>query len=73
MVRAVAVQVAAPDYRGCPFRNTHAEFPDGSRPAHQVAVRHLKNLRTLLYGLAERAQAHDPRALAQQPQFLSPV
>ena len=32
MVHAVARQVAAPDYPGCPFRTTHAQFPDEPIP-----------------------------------------
>jgi hypothetical protein len=32
MVRAVARQVAAPDYRGCSFRTTHAQFRDEDHP-----------------------------------------
>ena len=66
MVRAAAAQVAAPDFRGCPFRITHAEYPDADHPAHKLAVRHVKNLRTRLRGLAERAHARDPRALADR-------
>jgi AcrR family transcriptional regulator len=66
MVRAVARQVEAPDFRGCPFRVTHAEFPDEDHPAHQVSVRHVKNLRTWLRSLARRAGAGDQRALADR-------
>lgn len=32
MVRAVARQVAAPDFHGCPFRTTHAQFPNPCTP-----------------------------------------
>jgi AcrR family transcriptional regulator len=66
MVRAVARQVTAPDFRGCPFRTTHAQFPDDRHPAHQVAVRHVNNLRNQLHRLAKRARARDPRALADR-------
>lgn len=66
MVRAVGRQIAAPDFRGCPFRVSYAEFPDEDHPAHQVAVRHVKNLRTQLRSLAKRAGARDPRALADR-------
>jgi AcrR family transcriptional regulator len=66
MVRAVARQVTAPDFRGCPFRATHAQFPDDRHPAHQVAVRHVNNLRNQLHRLAKRARARDPRALADR-------
>jgi AcrR family transcriptional regulator len=64
MVDAVARQVTAADFHGCPFRTTHAQFPDDAHPAHQVAVRHVKDLRSRLRHLAERAGARDPRALS---------
>jgi AcrR family transcriptional regulator len=66
MVRAAARQVASPDFRGCPFRTTHAQFPDVDHPSHRVTVRHVKNLRTQLRRLAKRANARDPGALADR-------
>jgi AcrR family transcriptional regulator len=66
LVRAVARQVAAPDYRGCPFRTTHAQFPDKEHPANQAAARHVTDLRARLRILAERANARDPRGLADR-------
>jgi AcrR family transcriptional regulator len=66
MVRVVAEQVAAPDFRGCPFRTTYAQFPDADHPSHEVTVRHVKNLRATLHRLARRADARDPRALADR-------
>ena len=66
LVRAVVEQVTAPEFRGCPFRIAYAEFPDEAHPAHQVALRHVKQLRARLRGLATRAQAQHPRALADR-------
>jgi AcrR family transcriptional regulator len=66
LVRAVAAQVAAPDYAGCPFRMAHAHFPDPDHPAHAVAVRHVRRLRTRLRTLARQAGARDPAALGDQ-------
>jgi AcrR family transcriptional regulator len=66
MVDAVARQVAAADFHGCPFRTAHAQFPDDAHPAHQVALRHVKDLRARLRHLAERAGARDPRILADR-------
>lgn len=65
MVRAVARQVASPEFRGCPFRTTHAQFPD-DHPSHQLTVRHVENLRTRLHRLAQGANARDPRTLADR-------
>lgn len=66
LVQSVADQVAAPDYAGCPFRTTHAHFPDPDHPAHQVAVRHVRDLRARLRRLARRAGARDPNALGDR-------
>jgi AcrR family transcriptional regulator len=66
LVSAASRQVTAPDFRGCPFRTTHAQFPDDTHPAHQVAVRHVKGLRARLHRLAKRTPARDPRALADR-------
>ena len=66
LVQAVADQVAAPDYSGCPFRMTHAQFPDPDHPAHRVAVRHVRDLRARLRRLARRAGARAPAALGDR-------
>lgn|SRR5262249_13236721 len=66
MVCAVAGQIAAPDFRGCPFRVSCAEFPDENHPAHEVAVRHVKNLRAQLRSLAKRGGARNPHVLADR-------
>jgi AcrR family transcriptional regulator len=66
LVRAAVEQVAAPDFRSCPFRATLAEFPDADHPAHRVAVEHAENLRSRLRGLTGDAGAADPHALADQ-------
>jgi AcrR family transcriptional regulator len=66
LVRAVVRQVSTPGFRACPFRSTHAEFPDDGHPARKVAVDHVRTLRTRLGKLAERAGARDPRRLADQ-------
>jgi AcrR family transcriptional regulator len=66
IVRAVADDVARADFRGCPFLNTHAEFPDPDHPAHQVCVEHLEAIRAQLRQLAEQAGARDPQLLADR-------
>ena len=53
-----------PDFRGCPFINAAAEFPDPEHPARQVAAAHRAWLRPLFTGLAEEAHATDPATLA---------
>jgi AcrR family transcriptional regulator len=66
LVQAVADQVAATDYAGCPFRTTHAHFPDPDHPAHRVAVRHVRDLRARLRRLARLARARNPEALGDR-------
>jgi AcrR family transcriptional regulator len=55
-----------PGYRGCPVRNTHAEFPDEHHPAHGVAVAYYDQIYSDLIDLAKRAGAVDPRGLADR-------
>jgi AcrR family transcriptional regulator len=66
IVRVAAEQVAAPGYRGCPFLNIHAEFPDATHPAHQIAVANYRAKRAQLRDLAARAGAAEPVALADR-------
>jgi len=66
LVQAVADQVAATDYAGCPFRTTHAHFPAPDHPAHRVAVRHVRDLRARLRRLARLARARNPEALGDR-------
>ena len=66
LVRAAAGQVAAPDFQGCPFRTAHAQFPDPEHPANKIATRHLQHLRARLRALAGRAEASDPREVADR-------
>lgn len=61
-----AVQGMAPNTRGCPLRNTHAEFPDPDHPAHQVSLKHFQNVREQLRELARRTRATDPDRLGDR-------
>ena len=55
---------ATPGFRGCPFINATAEYPDPAHPARVVADAHRQWVRDLLAGLAAEASAADPDALA---------
>ncbi len=66
IVAVAADQVGAPDYRGCPFRTTHAQFRDRSHPAHRAAARHLDAVWARLRSLAADAGATDPTELADR-------
>ncbi|MBU6489486.1 MAG: TetR/AcrR family transcriptional regulator [Burkholderiales bacterium] len=51
-------------YRGCPFVNVAAEFPDPSHPARQIVARNKAQLIERLQALTSAAGADDPAALA---------
>jgi AcrR family transcriptional regulator len=51
-------------YRGCPFVNVSAEFPDAGHPARQCVARNKDRLMERLTALATAAGAGDPAGLA---------
>jgi AcrR family transcriptional regulator len=60
----LAERASAQGYRGCPFVNVAAEFPDASHPARQAVARNKSQLMARLTSLAASAGADDPQALA---------
>ena len=54
----------APDFRGCMFINTAAEFPNPHDPVHQAAAAHKRDCRDGYRDLAAAARATDPEAFA---------
>lgn len=55
-----------PDFRGCIFINTAAEFPNPHDPVHQAAALHKRRNRDHFRTLAQAAGAHDPEAFADR-------
>ncbi|MGN6807861.1 MAG: TetR/AcrR family transcriptional regulator [Trinickia sp.] len=51
-------------YRGCPFVNVSAEFPDANHPARQCVARNKTELMARLLALTTAASADDPAYLA---------
>lgn len=51
-------------YRGCPFVNVSAEFPDANHPARQCVARNKTELMARLLALTTAAGADDPASLA---------
>lgn len=51
-------------YRGCPFINYCAEFPDRSHPGHRVAEANKREWRRRLLKIAENLNVARPRQLA---------
>ncbi len=66
----VAATASHPKWRGCPFLNTGAEFPEPDYPARAVILAHKRAVRERLRALAAAARARDPDLLAQQLQLL---
>jgi AcrR family transcriptional regulator len=60
----LAAGCADPTFRGCPFINAAAEFPDPSHPARKVVDAHRTWIRGIFRELADEAGAEDPEALA---------
>ena len=66
----VSERASRPGYRGCPFVNVAAEFPDPSHAARQFVQRNKALLLSRLRDRAEAAGATDPDALADDLAFL---
>jgi AcrR family transcriptional regulator len=64
LMRYIAERTTTPGYRGCPFINYAAEFPDPSHPGHRVAAANKQEMWRRLACLAEEAGAADANGLA---------
>jgi AcrR family transcriptional regulator len=60
----IAERTTGDGYRGCPFINFCAEFPDASHPGRRVAQATMEALRERFLRLAEALRAPEPRRLA---------
>jgi AcrR family transcriptional regulator len=64
LVEYIADRTSTPGYRGCPFINYAAEFPDASHPGHHVVAANKQAMRQRLMSLAEAMKAKRPAQLA---------
>lgn len=55
-----------PDFKGCLFINTAAEFPNPHDPVHQAAAAHKRRARDAFRDLAAAAGVADPEAFADR-------
>jgi hypothetical protein len=53
LIDYITDRTTTPGYRGCPFINFAAEFPDPSHPGHRVATANKKEMKRRLMGLIE--------------------
>ncbi|KWI54297.1 TetR family transcriptional regulator [Burkholderia pseudomultivorans] len=60
----LAERATQKDYRGCPFVNVAAEFPDATHPARERVARNKAQLMQRLVELCEGAGAREPQVLA---------
>jgi AcrR family transcriptional regulator len=63
-VAYIAESATTPGYRGCPFINYSAEFPDPSHPGHRVAQANRIEMRRRLLEWATAMEAAHPSKLA---------
>jgi len=64
LVDHIADRATTPGYRGCPFINYAAEFPDPSHPGHRVATANKQRMRDRLAGLVTAVGIRDAARLA---------
>jgi AcrR family transcriptional regulator len=64
IMRYIAERTTGDGYRGCPFINFCAEFPDASHPGRRVAQATMQALRERLLRLAEALRVPEPQQLA---------
>ncbi|WP_310632558.1 TetR/AcrR family transcriptional regulator [Paraburkholderia sp.] len=62
----LAARASAPDYRGCPFVNVAAEFPDPAHPARHSVADNKTRLMARLTELAQAAGAANAASLANE-------
>ncbi len=59
----IAKSATTPGYRGCPFINYAAEFPDPTHPGHRVAEANRVEMRRRLSALCKAIGVADPKRL----------
>ena len=64
VVRCAVDEANDPEFHGCPFAKSNAEYPDSSHPVHQAAQHQRTTLLTRIGSVAAEAGARDPEALA---------
>jgi AcrR family transcriptional regulator len=64
LVDHIAGRTTMPGYRGCPFINYAAEFPDAAHPGHRVVEENKQKMRQRLIGLTTAMGARHPLELA---------
>jgi AcrR family transcriptional regulator len=66
IVRSTAEKAHGSPTRGCPLRNTLAEFPEADHPANRLAVAYFDGVRSTLREIARKTEAADPDTLGDR-------
>jgi AcrR family transcriptional regulator len=66
LLAGVVKRLRHPAFRGCPFLNLAAEFPDAAHPGRVVCRDNKRELRRRLAGVAAAIGAREPQRLADQ-------
>lgn len=61
MMHAIGDELCGPGFRGCPFINAAAEFPDPDGMVHQTVTAHRSWFRSMVVDLLTRAGVDDPK------------
>jgi len=62
--------IASDDFNSCMFIKASSEYQDPSHPIHQISAAHKRALTDHMTGLARKADAKEPEALARQLMLL---
>lgn len=66
LLSTLADRIVRPAFRGCPFLNLAAEFPDSSHPGRVIARNNKDELRTRLAAIVGKLGVRDPARTASQ-------
>lgn len=66
LLSGIAKRIAHPAFRGCPFLNLVAEFPDDNHPGRVIARNNKEELRARLATIVARLGVNDPNRTASQ-------
>jgi AcrR family transcriptional regulator len=66
----LTARAEGPEFRGCPFVNIAAEFPDPDHPARKIVALNKARLLARLLKMAKATKARNPRRLALGLAFL---
>ncbi|MCC3268429.1 TetR/AcrR family transcriptional regulator [Arthrobacter gengyunqii] len=66
LAEAMGVETCIPGFRGCPFINAAAEYPDPRSPIRAVVLEHRQWLHAEVSGRLAQLGAQDPDSLADQ-------